>query len=308
MSKKAPRISVFVSYCHSEGDWVWQRLVPCLRASQVDYYIDTERFQAGKALIGEMDDTQDNCEKHLLVLSPEYFTSKYCCHELNRALLRDPQFKTGHIIPLVRIDCQLPDIIAKPNPLCVDLRDDNHKSNWDLLFKALDTSLGTSAPHWLEALEHVCKYLCREQSVNLVVKGKPRWYELVSELRQAHFPHLVTVDLESPSTATRRGLIGTMLKACGVFSAVPKEPEDLLHLSEVFENRPLTRVALVHFDYVASRPHYHIDFFSALRFLIMTSRKLVVLIESKDHFANLLPVGNPLSEIDIKTVELHGAP
>ena len=24
--------SVFVSYSHKQGDWVWDRLVPCLRA------------------------------------------------------------------------------------------------------------------------------------------------------------------------------------------------------------------------------------------------------------------------------------
>ncbi len=90
MSKPRPN-SVFISYCHDDGKWVWERLVPCLRASQVDYHIDRERFVAGKAILGQMDDTQDRCEKHILVLSPDYLASRYCGHELKRAVAVDPR-------------------------------------------------------------------------------------------------------------------------------------------------------------------------------------------------------------------------
>lgn len=65
MSKK-----VFASYCHQQGEWVWNWLVPSLRAGGAEVCIDRERFQAGKAVAGQMDATQDAAEISVLVLSP----------------------------------------------------------------------------------------------------------------------------------------------------------------------------------------------------------------------------------------------
>ena len=66
---------VFVSYCHQQGQWVWDRLVPCLKAGGTEVLIDRERFEAGKGVIGQMDTTQDQAGKSLLVLSEEYLKS-----------------------------------------------------------------------------------------------------------------------------------------------------------------------------------------------------------------------------------------
>jgi hypothetical protein len=46
---------VFVSYCHKQGQWVWDRLVPVLNAGAAEVLIDRERFEAGKAIEGQMD-------------------------------------------------------------------------------------------------------------------------------------------------------------------------------------------------------------------------------------------------------------
>ncbi len=67
---------VFVSYCHAQGEWVWDRLVPVLKAGGAEVLIDRERFEAGKAIFGQMDAVQDQAERQLLVLSPEYLASK----------------------------------------------------------------------------------------------------------------------------------------------------------------------------------------------------------------------------------------
>jgi hypothetical protein len=86
---------VFVSYCHAQGPWVWDRLVPVLKGSGAEVLIDRERFEAGKAIIGQMDAVQDQAERQLLVLSPEYLASKPCGHEMKRAIALDPDFSRG---------------------------------------------------------------------------------------------------------------------------------------------------------------------------------------------------------------------
>jgi hypothetical protein len=44
---------VFVSYSHQQGDWVWDRLVPVLRAGGAEVLIDREQFTAGRALLSQ---------------------------------------------------------------------------------------------------------------------------------------------------------------------------------------------------------------------------------------------------------------
>lgn len=73
---------VFISYCHKQGEWVWDRLVPVLKAGGANVLIDRERFEAGKAIEGQMDATQDQAERQVLVLSPDDLGRTACTHEL----------------------------------------------------------------------------------------------------------------------------------------------------------------------------------------------------------------------------------
>jgi hypothetical protein len=100
--------TLFVSYCHAQGDWVWDCLVPCLRAGGAELYIDRERFTAGRAVIGQMDATQAMAEISLLVLSPEYLESRYCLHEMDKAIARDPQFLWCGLRAICLIPSRLP--------------------------------------------------------------------------------------------------------------------------------------------------------------------------------------------------------
>ncbi len=79
---------IFISYSHHQAPWVRDRLVPCLKAGGAEVLIDRERFEAGKALIGQMDAAQDAADASVLVLSPEYLKSKACRHEMKRAVAR----------------------------------------------------------------------------------------------------------------------------------------------------------------------------------------------------------------------------
>jgi len=58
---------VFVSYSHQQGPWVWDRLVPVLKAGGAEVLIDKERFRLGNAVVKQMDALQAQADRHLLV-------------------------------------------------------------------------------------------------------------------------------------------------------------------------------------------------------------------------------------------------
>lgn len=293
---------VFVSYNHQQGEWVWDRLVPCLRAGGLDVRIDRERFVAGKGVVGQMDATQDGADVSLLVLTPSYLASDYCCHEMERALAQDGA------LPVLREPCSLPDSIKDPNLLYVDLREDGLAEPWELLFRSLGMDLGTDAPKWLQARDRVRRWLQRGDSVNLVVKGQGvAWRPLLEDLRRdSGVPELVMVDLENPRTVSRRGLVEEILRACGSNLTVPPPPEDLPVLDRGLAGGR-QRLALTHFDLAGARTDYGTDLFVALCYL-MTQRRLVLLFQTRSSITSFLPGDHPLSRFDVKAVELQGRP
>lgn len=300
MSKK-----IFISYCHHQGDWVWRRLLPCLNAGGADVRIDIKRFKAGVSVYTQMDAEQDECDASLLVLTPEYLTRTDCIHEMNRAIARDPNFTNGSTIPLFLEVCDLPEAFKIPKPLWIDLTNEKDSAKWDMLFKVCKADLGADVPHWLEARDEILRYLERNQSVNLVVTGYPKWKELIAHIQTDWMKQLGVVDLDKGSTASRRGLVKELLGACGIQRPVPPEPEDLIELDGAISARGMSHIAMLHLDNSISR-RYGTDLFSALRFLIMESRKLALLAQSRQHFSQLVPQDHPLSAIDLKTVELNG--
>ncbi|MDX2033410.1 MAG: toll/interleukin-1 receptor domain-containing protein [Blastocatellia bacterium] len=297
--------TVFISYSHQQEEWVVQRLKPCLEAGGAEVLIDAERFRAGRAVVGQMDAAQDAAEITALVLTPDYLQSPYCAHEMKRAIARDPDFAAGATLPVLRESCEMPDEIRRAEPLWIDLRNDREAAKWDLLLDACEADLGSEAPHWLSVRDEVLQLLQRDQSVNLVVQGEPRWRELLRHIETDRLSPLVVVDLDKGSTAGRRGLVGEILKSCGVTRPVPQEPDDLIELDQALSARRMSHLALLRLDH-ANHRNYGVDLFSALRHLIMESRKLTLLAQSRRHFSELIPRDHPLSAIDLKTVELNG--
>ncbi|MDG4595096.1 MAG: toll/interleukin-1 receptor domain-containing protein [Candidatus Contendobacter sp.] len=299
----------FVSYCHHQGDWVWGRLAPCLKAGGAEVLIDRERFKLGKALVGQMDALQDQADKHLLVLSAGYLSSPYCRHEMDRAIALDPGFVSGIVVPVLREACTLPASITGPNPLYADLRDDRQPDPWTQVLQSCDaTRLGTTAPAWLAARDDLARYLERNQSVNLVADNGVNWRALLEHLVNDYPLGLARVDLLDPDTTSRRGLLATIAKALGERVALSDEPRDLSDFKARLMSRSNTRVALTRFDLAPHRPYYDVDLFAALFYLIMDMRKLTLLVQSHTPFTALLPKDHPLTNTDIKTVELRARP
>ncbi len=298
---------IFISYSHQQIDWVKNRLVPCLSAGGAEIIIDYQHFTIGKAVVGQMDHWQDQADKHLLVLSPDYLKSDYCQHEMQRAIAKDPSFSHGLVLPVLREACNLPNVLSNFNqPIWADLTDDTAADRWQgLLRECGATGLGATAPDWLAARDEVVKYLQRGESVNLLVKGDANWRGLLNQLSHAGLPDLVQVDLQDPKTTSREGLLQSIADAIGVRTKLLEKPLDFATFSALFKNRPPVFLCLVNFDLVKHRhEEYTLDLFSSLRYLNMETRQLVMLIQSKVPFGGLLPPDNPLSAIDLKTVDL----
>ena len=81
--------TVFVSYSHKQGDWVWDRLVSCLVAGGAEVLIDREQFKAARRLYKQADDVQEHlllaqwCERNGLL--------NRAADELNVAAAMDPR-------------------------------------------------------------------------------------------------------------------------------------------------------------------------------------------------------------------------
>jgi hypothetical protein len=226
---------------------------------------------------------------------------------MERAIARDPQFKDGVVVPVKRVAVALPEAIRLHDPICADLTADSDSQHWDLLLGACGADLGTDAPTWLAARDETRRFLERGQSVNLLVQGKVAWRKLIDDLQRDELTDLARVNLEQGATASRRGLVTEILRALGRMAPVPPEPEDLRELELFFSARRRSRLALTHFDLAVERSAvYGVDFFAALRYLVMDSRQLVLLIQSRQPFMAISPAGHPLSEIALQIVELRG--
>lgn len=285
---------VFVSYSHQQSQWVWERLVPILRAAGcAEVLIDRERFRAGCGVKGQMNATQDQAEASLLVLTPDYLASDYCRHEMDRAIAADPVFRDGKVLPVKRAECDLSAFQrATDPPIWVDLTKDADPAPWALLLKSLDApQLKTTAPHWLDVRDEVVRRMRdQHQSVNLVVKGQPNWRALRDHLQQDWLPRLAVVDLDAPEAATLAGFVGEILRACGYPVSVPNGAGSVSALGALKSGLQPHFVALTHFDDVRDRrKSYGSDLFKTLRYLVTEQRKLVLLAESRLPARELLP-------------------
>ena len=176
-------VKVFVSYAHSEQSWVVDRLVPVLEAGGAEVIIDIRHFRAGRTVTGEMDQWQDQADRHVLVITGDYLASGPCQHEMTRAIGCDPGFTAGVVLPIRRDAAPLPPGIAIPNPLYIPLSDDRDADPWTRLLKGCDADLGMPVPRWLEKRDEIVRHLSNRRSVNLVVANGTPWRPLLEHVR-----------------------------------------------------------------------------------------------------------------------------
>ncbi|HEX5270180.1 MAG TPA: hypothetical protein VFW33_06835, partial [Gemmataceae bacterium] len=95
----------------------------------------------------------------------------------------------------------------------------------------------------------------------------------------------------------------------GMHGTLPDKPNDLVAFAAHLKALPFARLAIAHFDLAAHRhAEYGVDLFAALRHLVMTQKKLGLLLQSRQPLAALLPTNHPLSEINVKTTVIGQRP
>ncbi len=298
---------VFISYRHQQSEWVRTTLYPVLSACGADVVIDYREFAAGLAVRQQMRAAQDKADIHLLLFTPDYFTSDYCVEEMQRAFALDPDFSKGLVLPVMLEHCNLPPEIQQHQSLYVDLTGNRQQDAeaWKLLMERCEADCGCTVPNWLSAFKRTTDALQRRKSVNLLIKGLPKWRELIAEVKRA-LPNLGVVDLESGKTATQRGLVGEILSVLINFrGTLPKNEEHLAEFERLLEAAEPALLAMKHFDKVSERG-YGSDLYSSLRYLIMEKRQLTLLVQSRAPFATLLPSDHALSCLEMEAVELRG--
>jgi hypothetical protein len=303
-------MKVFVSYNHAQGDWVLDRLVPCLKAGGAEVLIDVERFRAGRGVGPQMDDAQDQADRQVLVLSAEYLASTYCHHEMQRAIAQDPKFEHHIVQPVKRGDIKLPNAIKLPDPIYVDLRDDTKPAPWALLLRECKSPLGTTAPDWLATRDALRKKLDNRRSVNFVVQRGVKWRGLIDDIMVRPGKSFPLIHMNAGEVVRRSNFIETILAALGAPQNLRRSSEDLAILSRVIGQRTFTQLALLNFDYVKGRRGYDADLHGALRYLIReaTPSRLQLLVQSHAPFAELLPGAEFISEDFLDPVFLQAQP
>jgi hypothetical protein len=301
---------VFVSYSWKQGEWVWDRLAPVLKAGGIEILIDRERFKAGKDILGQMDKTQDQARQHVLCLSAEYLKSMACQHEMRRAIASDPDFSKGNIIPL-RLDTQpLPKELAggrltTPKPLWINFADDRKPEPWRELLTASTGDLGTCPVRWLEARDQTRDQLKHRKSVCLhVVNEKANWRALMDDVLESLQRPARQLDLDQGATKTRAGFVNCILDQPAHRLPDGGPGFELVELDAAVRDMTSLTLAIRHFDHMSAQFKADADLFDVLRNLIMDARKLVLFVQTRTPFATLLPRDHRLSKIDIKTVEL----
>ena len=312
--KGAPIAKLFISYGLGQAAWVEDRLVPVLQAGGAERpllhagggeeTLDTERSAVGSEVARRLYHAQDEADRQIVVLSPDYVANVSCDDQLKAAVAKDPDFRNGTVIPILREACSLPAGIEIPGTAMVDLRNERREHAWEKLLGACRSDLGVSPLAWLKARDQVLHHLETNQSVNLVFGPDIKDLPLLADLRE-RCHGLATIELTGLKTGTRRGLVTELLRMAGCTAPVPLAPDDL----EVFETYMGTvatrRIILTAFDTVKNRFDFDQPLFESLAWAIGdTPPRLVLLLVSQQPLTHLLPGQNPLVKLNLSTVTL----
>jgi hypothetical protein len=106
---------VFISYSHADADWVWDWLVPRLKAEGLAVCTDQESFDPGVPSLVNMENAVAASRHTLLVLTPAYLAGEWTLYEQILTQTQDPIGLRQRTLPVLRQPCELPMRIAMLN-------------------------------------------------------------------------------------------------------------------------------------------------------------------------------------------------
>lgn len=112
MNDPGEPFDVFISYSHSDGQWVWSWLVPRLKESALSVCTDQESFDVGVPSLVNMERAVAASRHTLLVLSLAWVRSEWTAYEALLTQQKDPTGLLQRTLPVLHEPCEPPDRIA----------------------------------------------------------------------------------------------------------------------------------------------------------------------------------------------------
>ena len=98
---------VFISYSHTDSVWVFEWLVPRLKAADLKVCTDQESFELGVPALINMENAVATSRHTLLVLTPAYLASNWTMYEQILTQTQDPSGLRQRTIPVLRAAVRL---------------------------------------------------------------------------------------------------------------------------------------------------------------------------------------------------------
>jgi hypothetical protein len=128
------KYDAFISYSHSDLQWVSNVLLPKLESHSFRVLIDYRDFVAGSNIVEEMQRGVLESKRTIAVLTPNYVKSDWAKLETTMAQVLDPGTTLRKLIPLLQEKCDVPLRLRVLHYR--DLTTDD-KQQWELLIRDL---------------------------------------------------------------------------------------------------------------------------------------------------------------------------
>ncbi len=136
---------VFISYSHTDEQWVDKTLLKTLEDAGLHVCIDFRDFMAGRPALINMQNAVRQSRHTILVVTKAWIDSEWTLFETLLTRAKDPAGLTQRTIPLRLQPVELPDFISMLT--WVDFtRPDRQANAWRQLFTSLSDSAHASAP------------------------------------------------------------------------------------------------------------------------------------------------------------------
>ncbi len=121
MHQSELRVPIFISYSHSDRDFV-EELATQLVVHKVNVWLDRWEMHVGESLIDRIQSAITDASALLVILSPDSVASEWCKKELNSGLIRELEERRIVVLPVLAIDCNIPIFLREK--LYADFRTD----------------------------------------------------------------------------------------------------------------------------------------------------------------------------------------